>query len=245
MLQEILKTERHAGVVRLTLRRPERGNSLSPDLVDMLAEQVRISYQDGTRLLVLEAEGKHFCTGFDLSDLDAVTDDDLLARFARIELLLQALHAAPFTVVAIGHGRIMGAGADLFLACEQRWIKGDASFCFPGAAFGLVLGTRRLASIVGTARARAWVRSGSLISEAQAHEAGMFTDRVDHAEIDIRIEQLAAESSRLSLNTHAAVQRATRSTADELNADLCALLKSAAEPGLKSRIEAYRQASRK
>ncbi len=89
MLQEILKTERHAGVVRLTLRRPERGNSLSPDLVDMLAEQVRISYQDGTRLLVLESEGKHFCTGFDLSDLDAVTDDDLLARFARIELLLQ------------------------------------------------------------------------------------------------------------------------------------------------------------
>ena len=47
-------------------------------------------------LVVFERPGRHFCTGFDLSDIDLETDDSLLARFIRIELLLQRIVCAPY-----------------------------------------------------------------------------------------------------------------------------------------------------
>src|SRR3546814_15241911 len=84
-----------------------------------------------------------------------------MARFIRIELLLQARQAAPFLTVAVGHGRHIGAGADMFVACQRRIVVGEAAFRFPGAAFGLVLGTGRLARLVGSASACDWVGSRS------------------------------------------------------------------------------------
>jgi len=36
---------------------------------------------DGTQLLVLTGAGKHFCAGFDFSDLEVQSEGDLLRRF--------------------------------------------------------------------------------------------------------------------------------------------------------------------
>ena len=145
-----MSSRREAHVLHLQLNRPEKGNALSTLLVQALTETLETATRDPElRLLVLSGAGRHFCTGFDLSDLDHETDDSLLARFTRVELMLQAVHGAPFATLALAHGRTLGAGADLFAACSERWIVGDASFAFPGAGFGLVLGTSRLASLVG------------------------------------------------------------------------------------------------
>ena len=40
-------------------------------------------------LIVIGGEGRHFCTGFDLTGIDRASDGDLLLRFVRIERLLQ------------------------------------------------------------------------------------------------------------------------------------------------------------
>src|SRR3546814_5165189 len=56
---------------------------------------------------------------------------------------------------------LIGAGADMFVACQRRIVVGEAAFRFPGAAFGLVLGTGRLARLVGSASACDWVGSRS------------------------------------------------------------------------------------
>ena len=92
------------GVAHLTLSRPERGNALGPDLVEATLEAVDRVVTDGARMIVLRGAGKHFCTGFDLSDLADLSDGDLLLRVVRIETLLQAVHHAPVPTVAIAHG---------------------------------------------------------------------------------------------------------------------------------------------
>ena len=122
------------GLTRIVLTRPQIGNSLSSGLVNALTDAVSACYEDGTRILVIEGSGPNFCTGFDLSDLESETDDSLLARFVRVELLLQKVYYAPFLTVALAQGRAFGAGADLFAACEQRWIVESAMFSFPGAS---------------------------------------------------------------------------------------------------------------
>ncbi|MBV7482719.1 enoyl-CoA hydratase/isomerase family protein [Bordetella sp. BOR01] len=243
-----LQVARDGAVWTLTLCRPDKGNALSAELVQALGAAVGAASADGgVRLLILEGAGRHFCTGFDLSDLDRETDQTLLARFVDVELLLQALHAAPFMTLAIAHGRTMGAGADLFCACAERWVAGQASFAFPGAAFGLVLGTARLADRVGPAHASAWVEGGVPVDGAAALQAGLATRLLDEAGLDAARNELKARTQRLDPETgraiHLAIGAVRRPRGDDGDAhDLARLVRSAARPGLRDRIAAYRAA---
>ncbi|MDF3835085.1 enoyl-CoA hydratase/isomerase family protein [Cupriavidus basilensis] len=247
--QGILLADRQGDVTRLTLNRPGRGNALSAELVTALAAAVDACYLDGTRLLAIEGAGEHFCTGFDLGDLDSESDDSLLARFVRVELLLQSVHDAPFATVALVQGRAMGAGADLVAACEQRWIAQGSSFAFPGAAFGLVLGSARLARLVGTARAREWIAAGRAVRADDALAAGLASRMIPAEERAAALAGLAERARRLDAPTQAAIQAATLGGQAAVvaagAAQLSELVRSAARPGLRARIAAYREASRR
>jgi len=228
-----LQVRREAGTVTLELARPERGNALGEDLVEALLEQVRLANADDTvHTLVLRGQGRHFCTGLDLSDLEASTDAQWLHRLVRIETLLATIWTAPKRTVAVAHGRAWGAGADLFAACEVRIARPGATFRFPGARFGIVLGTRRLAARIGEVRARRLVTEGGELDSAQAREWGL-ADATDEA---------ALPDPAVGFATAAAIRAATRvGEGAARDFDLAALVRSAAEPGLRERVAAYRQ----
>ncbi|MNZ97884.1 putative enoyl-CoA hydratase [compost metagenome] len=216
-----------------------------------LTEALQAARADSSlRLLVLSGEGRHFCTGFDLSDLDNETDDSLLARFTRVELMLQMLHAAPFTTLALAHGRATGAGADLFAACSERWVVGEAQFAFPGVGFGLVLGTSRLGDLVGAPQAAQWLQGGAAIDHEAALQAQLASRLIPVQGLDEALNRLQERVQRLDLCTqhaiHAALGTARRPRGDAGDAqDLVRLVQSAARPGLRERIASYRAAQRK
>jgi len=218
------------GVLHLELNRPEVGNALGPALVEALIQAVDGANSDaGVHTVLLQGAGRHFCTGLDLSELASLSDGDLLLRLVRIETLLGMLWHSPLRTVALARGRTWGAGADLLAVCEQRVAAPGSSFRFPGARFGIVLGTRRLAERIGPDAARRLVLEGAELDAPQALAAGLVSqvaDGVTLAELPV-----AAATAR-------AIRAATR--ADLRDADLAALVRSAAEPGLQARITAYR-----
>lgn len=243
------------GVALVELARPARGNALSAALVEALIAAVgRACADPSVHTLALAGAGRHFCTGFDLTGLEDTGEGELLMRFVRVETLLDAVWRAPVRTVAIATGRTWGAGADLFAACDERIASPDASFRFPGAAFGLVLGTRRLAERVGTDRARAWVSTGATLDATAAAAAGLASRVAPPApESDTGIgfwrREALGDAPAIDRETLAAIRAASRPAggpgADALaDADLAALVRSASRPGLKARILAYRERSR-
>lgn len=231
----VVKTERDGAVATLWLDRPERGNALGAEIVDALSLAFDEAVETGARLIVLRGSGKHFCTGLDLGDLDAISDGDLGLRILRIELLLQKVHAAAVTTMSIGNGRIFGAGADLFAACDHRVALEEAKFSFPGPAFGLVLGTARLAGLVGDSRARALLLKGEPVDAAAALAMGLATAIGAPEEA---IATAARDAERLDPTTVAALHARTRNADDD--GDLAALARSLARPGLVQRVKDYR-----
>ena len=230
-----LIVERDGAHKRVRLNRPDARNALSPALVEGLLEVVADSAADGTRLLELSGEGRNFCAGFDLSDLDAQSEGDLLLRFVRVEQMLQAVHHAPFHTLALAHGRVVGAGADLVLACRSRVAAPGTMFEMPGAGFGLILGTRRLGSAVGDDAALELL-AGRFDAE-KAKAAGFIGEiavQEDWAGLSHRV---LARATRLAPETETAMLGALR--ADSRAADMADLVASAARPGLKQRIAAY------
>jgi enoyl-CoA hydratase len=230
--------ERACSIWRVSLNRPQHGNACSSELVRKLHETMDEAVREHAQAVVIQGEGRHFCTGFDLSDLAQQTDDILLARFVRIELLLQRIARAPFPVLAIAHGRALGAGADIFAACSIRLATSDASFAFPGArGFGLVLGTRRLAARVGVDTALEWVETGRTIDAQEACRRRLVTAVVEGAGAVDEILSARANPNRLLT---LALRRATDPQADVNDAsDLDLLVRSAARPGLRDRIADY------
>ena len=245
MTAPCLTLHRDGAISRLQLDRAAKGNSLSAALVQQLDAAIDTCTGDGTQALLIEGAGAHFCTGFDLSDLDAESDDSLLARFVRVELLLQKVYRAPFITAAIAHGKTWGAGADLFAACALRWARPDATFAFPGAAFGLVLGTGRLAELTGTATATQWITRGNTITAREATDRALVQSIDNSSDAQQALAQLDAMMNRLDAETRTQIRAAAQARdASADAADLARLVRSAARPGVKARIAAYRAALR-
>ena len=233
----LVSTALEGGVLTVTLARADRGNALDGALVEALRAGVAQAGDPAVRLMVLRGAGKALCTGFDVGGIEAESDASLLARFVAIELLLQAVRHAPVPTVALGHGRMFGAGADLFAAATWRIADPGSRFAFPGARFGLVLGTRRLTAIVGEARALALTSRGQGLDAEGALGCGLATSLLAQEGWDAEVAAIGAEVARVDRATALALAGAAR--ADTRDADLAALVRSAAVPGLRERITAY------
>jgi enoyl-CoA hydratase/carnithine racemase len=189
-------------------------------------------------MAVIRGEGKHFCAGFDLSDISELSDGDLLWRFVRIELLLQKIYHSPFPIVALGHGQIVGAGADLFVACWHRVAAPCVKLKMPGWNFELALGSGRLAALIGQDAARDMLIDTRSISAEQAREIGLASDLIEKEGWEDLVTTLAARARTLPTEATTNMLALTGSKSAEL--DLAALVRSAARPGLKARVEKYR-----
>ena len=227
---------REDDVLLLTLNRGSKANSLTPTLVEDLI--TALDQPDNVRMAVIRGEGKHFCAGFDLSDISELSDGDLLWRFVRIELLLQKIYHSPFPIVALGHGQIVGAGADLFVACWHRVAAPCAKLKMPGWNFELALGTGRLAALIGQDAARDMLIDTRSISAENAREIGLASDLIGKEGWEDLVTTLGARARTLPTEATTNMLALTGSKNAEL--DLAALVRSAARPGLKARVEKYR-----
>ena len=220
-----------------TLNRPEKLNALNGTLVDSLLLAVQEAHRDGARLLVFRGNGKSFSAGFDLSEFESQSEGDLLQRFVRIELLLQAVAQSSAQTLALAQGKVFGAGVDLFAACRRRVAAPDALFRMPGLKFGLVLGTRRFGDIVGQSRARAILEEVGSFDAQRACEIG-FAELISPPEDwDGIVSAAEARAELLDDATRAELYRVLGTAqADE---DLSTLVRSAARFGLKDRLRKY------
>ena len=222
----------------LTLNRPEKMNALNAEMVEALLQAVDEAGRDGTRMLVLQGAGRNFSAGFDFGGFEEASEGDLLLRFVRIEQLLQAVWHAPFPTVALAHGKNFGAGVDLICACAYRIGSVDSRYRMPGLRFGLVLGTRRLVQRIGLDAARDVLQASRTFDGADALRMGFLTGTAAQADWPARLAELEGHSGALPADATATLLRV--SAPDMRDADLAELVRSAALPGIKDRIRAYR-----
>ncbi|MEJ5990874.1 enoyl-CoA hydratase/isomerase family protein [Ramlibacter sp. PS3R-8] len=224
----------------LSLARPDKRNALSSELVEELIDLVHKAPAEGARVLVFRGQGKNFSAGFDFSDLEQQSEGDLVLRFVRVEMLLQAVAASPCLTVALVHGRTFGAGVDLVASCRQRYATADSSFRMPGLKFGLVLGTRRFGAIVGRDNAAALQEEAATFDAARGQQLGFLHGISEQAEWPALVERARAKASSLPEWSRNALYEVL--SAPDAEADLAWLVRSAARPGLKQRIAEYLRA---
>jgi enoyl-CoA hydratase/carnithine racemase len=117
----------------LTLRRPENANRLEPDdLTAIVAHLAAVNRDPGILVLQIRGEGKHFCSGYDISSLAAQAGNPI-----GFEDMANAVEAARPVTIAVVHGGTYGGGTDLALACDFRIGTNAAEMFMPAARLGL------------------------------------------------------------------------------------------------------------
>lgn len=128
---DVLLVEVRGATEWVTLNRPAAGNALDAALIDaLLAYFEGLRDREAVRVVVLRANGKHFCAGADLAggafsglQLDPHTVWAMQRRIARIYV---AMRKCPQPVIALVHGAACGGGFSLALAADIR-IAGESA----------------------------------------------------------------------------------------------------------------------
>lgn len=204
------------GVLTVTLHRPGRLNALSVSLQRELAGLwARVRRDAAVRVIVITGEGRAFCAGADVADLEAMTGPAGGAG-VRIEFCPAACVDVP--VLAAVNGLCLGAGlrlladADLAIASDLAW------FSDPHVSVGQ-LGTPVALALAEKCSAAAVARlflsgRGFRMSAGQALSAGLVSEVIPAAELASRATEIAvsvaAQSPAAVRGTVAALRRRHR-----------------------------------
>ena len=147
------RLERHGPLVELVLARPARHNALDADLMqglldclDDLAHRHGQPLAERPHVLLLRAEGRHFCAGAGLNwmrnqlqgDFDPTSFEKNREDARVLARLMQALDELPFPTVALVQGAAYGGALGLLCACDIVLASDDARFCLSEVSLGLV-----------------------------------------------------------------------------------------------------------
>ena len=163
------------GVRALTLSNLVRKNALDAVSLDQLRQLVNPAETGSVRCWLLRAEGSGpFSSGYDVSSLSEIGEGQLPDDALGDVFDLLASHPAPS--VALLTGAAFGAGCELACACDFRVGDTRAAFCLPPSKLGVVYaprGIRRIAGIVGLARAKWMLLTGRRVDAKRADELGL------------------------------------------------------------------------
>jgi enoyl-CoA hydratase/carnithine racemase len=172
---DTLTVERAGGVVRCTIDRPPL-NLLEPGLIRALRDGFRRLAEDPTvRVAVLTGRGRAFVAGMDVNVLAALDVGRAKALITGLHEAIQAVHAAPFPVIAAVNGHALGAGFELAIACDMRVAARGATFGLPEVRVGVpsVIEAALLAPLVGPGRAAELLLCGESIGADEALTWGL------------------------------------------------------------------------
>jgi enoyl-CoA hydratase/carnithine racemase len=178
----LLESESRAGVLILTLARPETRNSLSQAMIEAMQGAIDAASQDAAlRAVVVTAKGTAFCAGHDLKELTAHrADADGGRAFTQLLMhqcskLMRSIVQCPKPVIAAVEGTATAAGCQLVATCDLAVASETARFATPGVNIGLFCSTPMVALSRNVTRKRAMemLLLGEMLSAREAAEYGL------------------------------------------------------------------------
>lgn len=198
---QVITTVRDDAVLRITLDRPDRRNSLNHSMIDELVELLSAAaYDDSLRAIALTGAGSDFCSGADWVATNASGErprtGDLVRRIPHTaNRLIELLTTIQLPVVCGVRGWAVGLGTNLALAADFTIAETGATFWEPFIERGFSPdsgATWLLPRLAGVARARRMLLLGEKVTGAQAAEWGLIHDAVPAGELNAALDSILA-----------------------------------------------------
>lgn len=183
-------------VAEIVLNRPDKLNALTVEMVEHLHASLLAAERASVRALVLRGEGRGFCAGRDLTNVDPATDDAERVLAEVVNPLIRRVREFPSPTFAAVQGACLGIGLGLALACDVVVAAEDARLGSPFARIGAVLDSGGHALFVerlGGHRALELIYTGRLLSGSEAAAWGLVNRCVGNDRLLPDVREMAAQ----------------------------------------------------
>lgn len=218
---DLIRLTYSASLARITFARPQRRNSLTIAMVERVRDLLReVANHPDIRVVLIDAEGEHFCAGVDLDEFATVPDRAEHARRG-VELAQQAvaaLHSIAVPVVTAVQGSVAGGGMGLALSGDIILATSSTRFVAAYSKLGLSPDAGvswRLVRRLGTARAMDILLTGRPVSAEEAYRWGLVSRLVAPEELGNEAERIAAELAAGPTAALIATKRLARSAMEQ------------------------------
>jgi enoyl-CoA hydratase/carnithine racemase len=204
----ILERRDTGSIAHLHMNHPEKLNALSDAMLAELASALAALREDrDIRVVILSGEGKAFCAGHDLKEMQAgrQAEDGGAAYFGdlftRCASVMNAIRTLPQPVIARPHGIATAAGCQLVATCDLAIAAEGTRFGVNGVNIGLFCSTPMVALSRNIPRKQAFemLTTGEFIDTDRAIDLGLINravpeDQLESATMDLA-ETLASKLS--------------------------------------------------
>lgn len=200
----------------VVLNRPEANNALRAETLKEICEALdQLNADDTVRVIVLRAEGRHFCAGADFAFLDGLTRTPPAQIKSQIYQWFQGaakrLYGSPKPTIAAVQGAAVTVGCELALCCDFRLMSEGAFLQESWIKLGIMPplgGVFLLPRLVGLGRASEMVLQGRAVKAEEAMRLGLATEVVGPEALADRTAELALEMAGSPPLAYAAVKEA-------------------------------------
>ena len=152
-------------------------NALGQNLRREFLSHLKVIDEDfSIRAVIVTGRGKSFCSGDDLIEREAARNAGGEDRALSFPVLVDHIESLRVPVIAAVNGWAIGGGLELALGCDIRIAAGDAQFVCAAVNVGLIASAYRLPRLIGVARAKRMLLTGSPFDAATAERFGLVTD---------------------------------------------------------------------
>ena len=131
-------------VASLCLSRPEKHNAFDDQIISELREHIQTVSRSDARLMILKADGKHFCAGADLSWMKRMAElshEENLQDARQLAALMKDLRELPIPSIVRVQGAAYGGAIGLIACCDIAIADCNARFCLSETKIGLAPAT--------------------------------------------------------------------------------------------------------
>jgi 2-(1,2-epoxy-1,2-dihydrophenyl)acetyl-CoA isomerase len=212
-------------VLSIALHRPEVYNACNAQMATELQAALSDAAVDDTvRCIVLTGQGKAFCSGQDLKELNDPRSIDFTATVrARYIPIISAMRDIPKPIIAGINGPAAGAGLSLALGCDMRVMAASARLVEGFTGIALVPdagGTYFYTKLMGYARAFEFVALNEPINADEALRLGLVSHMIPDADFTEGLHTLAKHVAAQPTKTlglaKKLLQKAITATLDEM-----------------------------
>lgn len=209
-------------VAQITLARPAKLNAITAEMVAELHLAMDLAEADpDVRVIVLRGDGRAFCAGFDLDEVDdgASVDEVRTVLAADLDVIMRFWRSPKPTLSAV-HGYALGGGFELALACDVTIAATDAVFGEPEPTFGSGIVALLLPWLTGPKAAKELLLFGTdRMGADRALDLGLVNALVERAALDDEVARMARRCALLDATAVRLTKRAVNRSYELMGLD--------------------------
>lgn len=184
--------EINQGIAELVINKPPVNALDSNEWLALAAQIDALGADESVRVLILRSEGRGFCAGVDIKELDAHPE-----RIVRVNAgnyaTFKAIHRCAVPVIVAVHGFVLGGGIGMAGAADILVASRCATFAVPEVDRGAMGGGAHLQRLFPVQKVRYMYFTGEAVTAPDAMQYGFIERLVERDELAASAREIATK----------------------------------------------------